>query len=247
MHGFAAELDDIESSCIVEQEASTSKRKLEQENSMDAPAPASARSNYAEYAQPELRTDLVKMVNCEECGAQLPDDVTALQTHRDHHFAQQLNQQLREEQREERQRSRLNATLNTTVSVPSPTAKPAPLKKAKKATGTVATTSAKPINTIAKFLAAKQPLEPPPSCSSSPLELCPECKTYVKSVDMPEHLDFHMARKLQRELNQLEVRTISTANIKKTSPPPRAKGQLNSTLNSATGNKSITQFFTQSN
>ncbi|XP_001985566.2 DNApol-eta [Drosophila grimshawi] len=248
MHGLAAELDDIESSCIVEQEASTSKRKLEQENSMDAPAPASDyRSNYAEYAQPELRTDLVKMVNCKECGAQLPDDVTALQTHRDHHFAQQLNQQLREEQREERQRSRLNATLNTTVSVPSPTAKPAPLKKAKKAAGTVATTSAKPINTIAKFLAAKQPLEPPPSCSSSPLELCPECKTYVKSVDMPEHLDFHMARKLQRELNQLEVRTISTANIKKTSPPPRAKRQLNSTLNSATGNKSITQFFTQSN
>ncbi|XP_064549016.1 DNA polymerase eta [Drosophila montana] len=247
MQGLAAELDEIESSITNLQQPdpdqpSTSKRKLEHDNSKELPASNDFTSTYAEYAQPELRADLISLVKCDECGAQIPDDVKALQTHRDHHYAQQLSRQLRVEQREEMQRSRLN---DTTASFVSPTTKTAPAKKGKKVGGTATTTAPKPINSITKFLAPKQPLEPPPSCSSSPMEICAECKTYIKTVDMPEHLDFHMAKKLQRELNQLEVRTINTSANKKTTSPPTKK-QLNSTLNSTGANNSITKFFTQS-
>lgn len=259
LHGLVAELDEIESSIAESQvpgkpieepepeaeQPSTSKRKFAEVTSND---PQDYKSSYAEYAQPELRADLIRLVKCEECGQQVPDDVQALQMHRDHHFAQQLSRQLRDEQREELQRSRLNST---TASVASPPAsKPTAGKKTKKTggsntTSTTTTTAAKPVNSITKFLTAKQS-EPPPSCSGVNMELCSECKTYIKSVDMPEHMDFHMAKKLQRELNQLEVRTVHAANNKKISPTS-AKKPLNSTLNSTAGNKSIAQFFTQSN
>ncbi|TDG44476.1 hypothetical protein AWZ03_009113 [Drosophila navojoa] len=267
MQDLAAELDEIESNnnkphqenetvppeqssnhnphSEVEVLPSTSKRKLDQENSSEPATATDFTSTYVEYALPELRPELISFVKCEECGAQIPDDVKALQTHRDHHFAQQLNRQLRSEQREEAQRIRLNATTTT---VASPPTKAATAKKAKKASGATATTTTtpKPVNSITKFLAPKQPLEPPPSCSNAPMELCAECKTYVKSVDMPEHLDFHMAKKLQRELNQLEVRTIITSTNKKSTPPPASK-KLNSTLNATSANHSITKFFTQTN
>lgn len=270
MQDLAAELDEIESSNHKPQQTvetvppeeqsinqhphtevealpppeqpSTSKRRLEQENSSEAATLPDFTSTYVEYALPELRPELISFVKCEECGAQIPDDVKALQTHRDHHFAQQLNRQLRSEQREEAQRSRLNATTTT---VTSPPTKAVPAKKAKKASAATATTP-KPVNSITKFLAPKQPLESPPSCSNAPMELCAECKTYIKCVDMPEHLDFHMAKKLQRELNQLEVRTIITSTNKKSTPPPANK-KLNSTLNATAANHSITKFFTQSN
>lgn len=257
MHGLAAELDEIESSIAEsrvpekpieepepDEQPSTSKRKFEEVTSNDPP---DYKSSYAEYAQPELRADLVRLVKCDECGQQIPDDVQALQTHRDHHFAQQLSRQLREEQREELQRSRLKSTTASVAASPAP--KPAAGKKTKKTGGnnttSTTTTAAKPVNSITKFLTAKQS-EPPASCSGVNMELCPECKTYIKSVDMPEHMDFHMAKKLQRELNQLEVRTVHVANNKKVSPTS-VKKPLNSTLNSSAGNKSIAQFFTQSN
>ncbi|XP_034102703.1 DNA polymerase eta isoform X1 [Drosophila albomicans] len=246
MQGLAAELDEIESSAQEQPESekqpSTSKRKFEQVNSSDSVPNSDYKSSYAEFAMPEIRGDLIKMIKCDECDAQIPDDIKALQTHRDHHFAQQLSRQLRVEQREEMQRSRLETT---TTASPSPTAKAAPSKKSKKSAGTTAaTTTVKPVNSITKFLTAKQP-EPPASSSGVQMELCSECKAYIKSVDMPEHLDYHIAKKLQRELNQLEVRTITTSSNKKISPA--AKKQMSSTLNSTPGNKSITQFFSQSN
>ncbi|ALC44947.1 DNApol-eta [Drosophila busckii] len=245
MNDLVAELDEIEASSakveenteILDMQPSTSKRKLEQES----PSQDYTKS-YAEYAQPVLSTDLITMVKCEECGAQIPDDLKALQTHRDHHFAQQLSHQIRNERREEMQRKRLNASTTSTSSPPS---KLTATKKSKKTASTTSVAKTKPGNSITKFLAAKPSSEPPASTSSNPMEHCAECKKYIKSVDMPEHLDYHMAKKLQRELNQLQVRTINLPS-KKVSPTA-AKKQLNSTLNSTTGSKSITQFFTQTN
>ncbi|KAH8372355.1 hypothetical protein KR093_011193 [Drosophila rubida] len=246
---LAAELDEIESSIpsaqqepALDEQPSTSKRKFKQVNTNDSMPKSDYKSSYAEFAMPEIRPDLIRMVKCDECDAQIPDDVKALQTHRDHHFAQQLSRQLRVEQRDEMQRSRLETSTTATSS---PAAKAVPAKKSKKnAAPTTAASTVKPANSITKFLTAKQP-EPPASSSGVQMDLCAECKTYIKSVDMPEHLDYHMAKKLQRELNQLEVRTITTSTNKKISPT--AKKQMSSTLNSTAGNKSITQFFTQSN
>lgn len=246
MHGLAAELDEVESSIpetkvpekiIVEPKTvqpSTSKRKFEE---VSRNSPPDYKSSYAEFAHPELDADLVRLVSCDECGVQIPDDAQTLQSHRDHHFAQHLSRRLRDEQREELQRSRLS---DTTASVASPIRKPGSVKNSKNAGST-----RKPVSTITKFLTARHP-EPPASCSGVNMDLCAECKTYIKSVDMPEHLDFHIAKKLQRELNQLEVRTVHPTNNKKISPTS-VKKPLNSTLNLRASNKSIAQFFTQSN
>lgn len=240
MHGLAGELDKIESRIPETQvtkkpiekpevaQPSTSKRKLEE---VARKCPSGYKSSYAEFAQPELRADLIRMAKCDECGVHIPDDFQALQMHRDHHFAQQLSRRLQDEQREE---------MHTAASVSLPTSKPASCKVSKKAASTK-----KSVNSITKFLTARQP-DPPTSCNGVNTELCSECKAYVKCVDMPEHLDFHIAKKLQRELNQVEVRTVHVANSKKMSPTS-VKKPLNSTLNTRAGTKSIAQFFTQSN
>lgn len=244
MHGLAAELDEVESSIpetkvpekiIVEPETvQINKRKFEE---VSRNSPPDYKSIYAEFAHPELDADLVRLVRCDECGVQIPDDAQILQSHRDHHFAQQLSRRLRDEQREELLRSRLS---DKTASVASPIRKAGSVKNSKNAGST-----RKPVSTITKFLTARQP-EPPASCSGANMDLCAECKAYIKSVDMPEHLDFHIAKKLQRELNQLEVRTVHATNNKKISPTS-VKNPLNSTLNLRAGNKSIAQYFTQSN
>ncbi|XP_052848345.1 DNA polymerase eta [Drosophila gunungcola] len=216
---------------------STSKRKFDELDSSDK----NYKQSYAEFAVPELRTDLLPMVKCDQCGASIPDDVRSLQTHRDHHFAQELSQQLRSNEREERMQSRQKVSP-----------KPTPPKKVKKTagSGTVANTTVRSTNSITKFFSTKPTQEPP--SSDSQMQQCTECKAYVKNEDMPEHLDYHVARNLQRELNQQDLRTRTAALGKeKTSPvqPKKQKqGQLNSTIAaSSNGNKTIAQFFSQRN
>ncbi|KAH8325280.1 hypothetical protein KR067_001542 [Drosophila pandora] len=206
---------------------STSKRKFDQ---------VDYKETYAEFAIPELRSDLLPTVKCDQCGAQIPDDVKYLQTHRDHHFAQELSRQLKSEQREERQQCRQKEPP-----------KPTPPKKQKKAAGSGNTTVSQ-TNSIAKFFSAKPTNEPPPS--DVPMEQCSECKAFIKSVDMPEHLDYHVARNLQRELNQQDLRSRTAALEKEKSSPGQSKKQkqLNNTIGGPSrGNKTIAQFFSQTN
>ncbi|EDW40583.1 GL25322 [Drosophila persimilis] len=222
---------------------STSKRKFDQLNNSSS---SSYKESYAEYAVPEIRPDLLPMVKCDQCGAKIPDDVKVLQTHRDHHFAQELSRQMRTEQREKRQKSPKNISP-----------KPTPPKKQKKSAGSASggssSSSTAPANSIAKFFNTKPPAEPP--SSNFPTQQCSECKAYIKSVDMPEHLDYHMAKSLQRELNQQDLRSRAAARSKETTSPGEAKKQkqkqkqLNATIanTSVRGNKPITQFFTQTN
>ncbi|KAH8294127.1 hypothetical protein KR054_008663 [Drosophila jambulina] len=210
-----------------ELQPSTSKRKF---NEVDG----TYKESYAEYAVPELRPDLLPTVKCDQCGAKIFDDIRALQTHRDHHFAQELSRQLKSEQREERQKECRQKEAT----------KPSPPKRPKKV---VTTSSASPGNSIAKFFSVKEP--PPPS--DVPMQQCSECKAYVKSVDMPEHIDYHVARNLQRELNQQDLRTRAAALSKDKTSPAQAKKQkpksLNATIGgSSSGNKTIAQFFSQS-
>ncbi|KAH8239684.1 hypothetical protein KR032_006725 [Drosophila birchii] len=210
-----------------ELQPSTSKRKF---NEVDS----SYKATYAEYAMPQLHFDILPTVKCDQCGAKILDDITALQTHRDHHFAQELSRQLKSEQREERQKEchQKNAT------------KPTPPKKPKKAAGT---STASPSNSIAKFFSVKEP--PPPS--DVPMQQCSECKAYVKCVDMPEHIDYHMARNLQRELNQQDLRTRAATLSKDKTSPAQTKKQKAKAFNvtiggSSSGTKTIAQFFSQS-
>ncbi|KAH8305804.1 hypothetical protein KR059_011044, partial [Drosophila kikkawai] len=212
-----------------ELQPSTSKRKF---NEVDN----SYKESYAEYAVPKLHYDLLPNVTCDQCGAKILDEIKALQTHRDHHFAQELSRQLKCEQREERQKESRQKEAT----------KPTPPKKPKKA---ASTSSASPGNSIAKFFSVK---EPPPPVSDVPMQQCSECKAYIKSVDMPEHIDYHVARNLQRELNQQDLRTRAAALSKEKTSPTQAKKQKSKALNvtiggsSSSGTKTIAQFFSQS-
>ncbi|EDW79041.1 uncharacterized protein Dwil_GK12166 [Drosophila willistoni] len=250
MQGLADELDAIEASSqpeppLTEEElqpssSTSTKRKFEQLETCN-----NYKESYAEYATPELRTDLViPLIKCDDCGAQLPNDPKTLQSHRDHHFAQELSRQLRAEQREEREKNRPKAKQSPTA--PTPQSK----QKAKKSTATAVVNGNA---SITKFLApanAAVAPPPPPANSEFPMQQCDECKTYIKCVDMPEHLDYHMAKKLQRELNQQDMQanrpTPSPGAVKK-----QSSNKLNATLPSASasskGNRTIAQFFSQIN
>ncbi|XP_017013566.2 DNA polymerase eta [Drosophila takahashii] len=216
-----------------ELQPSTSKRKFDE---LDTSA-KNYKESYAEFAVPELRTDLLPMIKCDQCGVNIPDDVKSLQTHRDHHFAQELSRELRSNEREERMQSRQKVSP-----------KPTPSKKIKKtsASGT-SSSSARPTNTIAKFFSVKAAEQPP--SSDAQMQQCTECKAFIKNVDMPEHLDYHVARNLQRELNQQDMRTRTAALGKEKTSPAQQKNkkQLNATIaGSSSGNKTIAQFFSQS-
>ncbi|XP_017023105.1 DNA polymerase eta [Drosophila kikkawai] len=212
-----------------ELQPSTSKRKF---NEVDN----SYKESYAEYAVPKMHYDLLPTVECDQCGAKIFDEIKALQTHRDHHFAQELSRQLKSEQREDRQKESRQKEAT----------KPTPPKKPKKA---ASTSSASSGNSIAKFFSVK---EPPPPVSDVPMQQCSECKAYIKSVDMPEHIDYHVARNLQRELNQQDLRTRAAALSKEKTSPAQAKKQKSKALNvtiggsSSSGTKTIVQFFSQS-
>ncbi|XP_017072456.1 DNApol-eta [Drosophila eugracilis] len=215
---------------------STSKRKFDE---IDSSA-RNYKESYAEFAVPELRTDLLPMVKCEQCGTNIPDDVKCLQTHRDHHFAQELSRQLKSNEREEMLQSRQKISP-----------KPTPPKKTKKtaSSGKSSSTTALPTNSITKFFSAKATQDPP--SSDAQMQQCTECKAFIKCVDMPEHLDYHVARNLQRELNQQDLRTRTAALTKERTSPAQSKKQqqkkLNTTGGSSTGTKTIVQFFSQSN
>nr|XP_036671105.1 DNA polymerase eta [Drosophila suzukii] len=218
-----------------ELQPSTSKRKF---NELDSSA-GNYKESYAEFAVPELRTDILPMVKCDQCGANIPDEVKSLQTHRDHHFAQELNRQLRSNEREERMQSHQKVSP-----------KPTPPKKTKKtsASGSISQSTARPTNSIAKFFSVKPTQELP--STDADMQQCTECKTFIKSVDMPEHLDYHVARNLQRELNQQDLRNRTAALSKEKTSPAQSKKQkqLNTTIGGSTsGTKTIAHFFSQSN
>lgn len=44
-----------------------------------------------------------------------------------------------------------------------------------------------------------------------PMERCPDCDRLVAIIDIPEHADFHAARKLHQELNGMPTERISVA------------------------------------
>ncbi|EDX11461.1 DNApol-eta [Drosophila simulans] len=216
---------------------STSKRKFDEIESSGS----NYKESYVEFAVPNLRIDLLPTIKCDQCGANIPDEVKSLQTHRDHHFAQELSRTLRSTEREERTQIRQKISP-----------KPTPPKKSKKTagSGSSSNSTAPPSNSIIKFFSAKPTQEQAPS--DPQMQQCTECKAFIKCVDMPEHLDYHVAKNLQRELNQQDLRTRTAAlNNEKTSPAQTKKQtqkKLNSTISaSSSGTKTIAQFFSQSN
>uniref|UniRef100_A0A1I8NMY4 DNA polymerase eta n=1 Tax=Stomoxys calcitrans TaxID=35570 RepID=A0A1I8NMY4_STOCA len=196
------------------------------------------RSEYAEFALPVFDTKFLQYANCSSCGAKILNDPISIQTHQDLHFAQELSQQQRVEFREQKQ-----AKVCAAKSPP-----PAAGKTKSKKMTTTPNNSQKNNSLkedITKFL--QPPIssnETPPLCSV----ICDICKVPIKPCDIMEHKDFHLAKELQRKLNQLDVRTVD---ITKSISESTRKNLNSSTVikpsKSKAITKPITQFFTQPN
>ncbi|CAD7005951.1 unnamed protein product [Ceratitis capitata] len=215
---------------------------------------ASYETSYAEFAVPELRTDLIQMIKCDTCKADIPSDARSVQLHQDRHIAMQLSQQLRDEYRTE-VKTQLSAKkpANTPV-VPSKKPKKSPVQATKignSKAGTSITKFLKPTAAAATTVVAATtsvPTQPPTeiidlSNDTVDTAVCEECKLTIPTSELEEHKDFHVAKTLQRQLNMLEVRTVSVA--KKSNAP--CNGTLNASQASIKNIKPITQFFSQSN
>ncbi|XP_055586668.1 DNA polymerase eta [Uranotaenia lowii] len=157
------------------------------------------RQTYAEfYRSPVTLPNMEHPQNvqiCSDCGKQVPSK--EMQSHRDFHLALQLSQQQREKFRIEMKQK--FSCSPVTVSKP-------------KTTFNNSKVRGKSL-LIDKFLTANPPTsqsslltEPLHNASASAsMEVCNECRKSICSKDMQEHLDYHIARKIQLELNQRDM------------------------------------------
>lgn len=225
------------------------KRKYEEISESNEQNLKDYRSQYAEFAVPEFRPEFLQFMNCSTCGAKILNDPLSIQTHQDHHFAQELSQQQRHEYRDE-----IRTKINSVKSPPNNTV----ANKKSKKTQPINNAIKKSLNAdITKFLKPSSPLSPSSPSNQIPqaeydstsMEICDICKEPVKFDDILEHKDFHLAKQLQKKLNQLEVHTVE---VVKKSLPESTRKNLNSSIMSSTRSakvtaKPITQFFTHNN
>ncbi|ETN64190.1 DNA polymerase eta [Anopheles darlingi] len=176
----------------------------------------SYKETYAEYSflPPAEKAAAIVTVECEQCGKQIPED--ELLSHQDFHFALQLSQQQREEFRSEfKSKVASNSSTTNTYSKPAQSAPVTPGVK-RQSVATSSTTS------IARFL-SKLPTEPARSSSTSARTndeqqkddeastsgyqhtKCPDCGKMINQLAMGEHMDYHVAKRLQLELNRSEA------------------------------------------
>ncbi|TMW49602.1 hypothetical protein DOY81_005320 [Sarcophaga bullata] len=206
------------------------------------------RLQYAEFATPELRPEYLQFTSCPKCGLKVFNEPNSIQTHNDLHLAQELSQQQRNEFR--------NEVRTKMCSAKSPQSSQKN-KKSKKGSTTAVKKSSFNAN-ITKFL--KPQLEASTESAftmnssqgiennNTSIKICDLCKIPIKIEDILEHNDFHVAKDLQRQLNQLEVHTVS---VVKKQTSETARKSLNSSVNTSPQTnlkiKPITEFFNQYN
>ncbi|KAI8122332.1 DNA polymerase eta [Lucilia cuprina] len=224
------------------------KRKYDAITDNEENKPTDYRSQYAEFAIPEFRPEFLEFTNCSKCGAKILNDSTSIQTHQDHHFAQELSQQQRHEFRDE-----IRTKINSSKSPPNNVNN----KKSKKVQH-LNNSIKKPKNAdITKFLKPStlssssicEQNQSSENSNTKNMEICDICKLPISIDEILEHKDFHMAKDLQRKLNQLEVNTVE---VVKKPVSNLSRKSLNSSMmapsrSSKVTAKPITQFFTQSN
>ncbi|XP_054732862.1 DNA polymerase eta [Anastrepha obliqua] len=211
-------------------------------------------TSYAEFAVPELRTEFLQMTKCEICKVEVPSDARSIQLHQDHHIAMQLSQQLRQEYRTEI-KTQLTANKSTsTAAVPKKKSKKSPVQATKVAGGKIGTSITKFLkpnvvgaatsSNVSESVAASEHAAAPINILDDTVDavICEECKAPIINTELQEHKDFHVAKALQRQLNMLEVRTVSLVK-----PNTACNSALNTTHSSIKNSKPITQFFSQSN
>uniref|UniRef100_A0A1Q3EY70 DNA polymerase eta n=1 Tax=Culex tarsalis TaxID=7177 RepID=A0A1Q3EY70_CULTA len=158
------------------------------------------RSTYAEFQCPgqqqlPIPTVSVPSKPCPECGKSVPEHT--LQSHMDFHVALHISQQQREEFRKEI-KQKLNSPAAATAAAVPKTTKPAtsqtPKAKSRKAQ-------------IDRYLTSTVQKT---TNTSQDATKCEDCGKLIALEAVQEHSDFHAAKKLQLELNRMEMRTVAT-------------------------------------
>uniref|UniRef100_A0A0A1XKP3 DNA polymerase eta n=1 Tax=Zeugodacus cucurbitae TaxID=28588 RepID=A0A0A1XKP3_ZEUCU len=214
-------------------------------------------ATYAEFAVPELRAEFIQLTKCATCNANIPSDARSMQLHQDHHIAMQLSQQIRDEYRTE-VKTKLSAQKSTaTAAATNKKPKKSPVQSTKAANskaGTSITKFLKPTatsTTTATTTTNATSLVAPATVVIDLLDatvldtvVCEECNLPIATTQLQEHKDFHVAKALQRQLNMLEVRTVSPVAKKSNALSNKSLNLSHASVKTA---KPITQFFSQSN
>ncbi|XP_050345009.1 DNA polymerase eta isoform X2 [Nymphalis io] len=141
----------------------------------------------------------IETVDCLECGKPVPLD--KFDEHADYHIALKF----REEEREELRKTKEKVTLKE------------PNRSVKKNLQEFNKNEAKP--SISRFFTKFD--------ITAPMKMCTECGEKVAIEKFSEHLDFHEAQKLSRELNKKTINSYASSSIKRqrmsTSPIKKTK------------------------
>lgn len=203
---------------MAEIEANNQSIQISSRTETDSPVPSTSskpdyKQTYAEFYLPNAELNLPK-VQCEQCDQKVFEH--ELQVHTDGHLAFQLNQE---------QRNEFQSQLKRTNPQPSQTSNPS--KKMKTQTSTKVQT---PVNkiTIQKFLVKPSETEQMSNVDADTkenieTEKCSECGKNIAITELFEHMDFHAAQKLHRELLQAE-RATSQLNNNAVKNSPKLNG-----------------------
>uniref|UniRef100_A0A182QTL6 DNA polymerase eta n=1 Tax=Anopheles farauti TaxID=69004 RepID=A0A182QTL6_9DIPT len=161
---------------------------------------------YAEYCYQLAEPSLVT-VDCPQCGKKIPEQ--EFQSHQDFHFALSLSQQQRDEFRND-----LKQKMTAKSAFP---AKRPPKAPASTTTATAGTSAPTTNLSIARFLSKVSPEPAVPHVSNPVIEMankddtvlenhmkCSECGKMIHMQSITEHNDYHVAKRLQQELNRIE-------------------------------------------
>ncbi|XP_058819374.1 DNA polymerase eta [Topomyia yanbarensis] len=188
-------------------------------NSTDQTAYDDYRHTYAEYCQVPNVPEIIFKA-CPECGKSIPE--REAQAHLDFHLALQLSEKQREEYRNE---------LKCKFSSPKVKDKiPTPTMKTK----------------LTQFLS---PIVVQSTTTSTMSEKCAECGKLIATENLSDHMDYHVARKLQLELNQLEMRTVTVPMTQTskaiTTAGNKRKRSTNDKHNQSVKVNNLTSYFTK--
>ncbi|XP_032513926.2 DNA polymerase eta [Danaus plexippus] len=197
---FEDDPDDVTRVVNMRQLLKTSEAKLEDVEDGDRAQTGTSPIEPERNKSPDINS-----VECSECGKTVSLD--KFDEHSDYHLALKLREEMRQEVRREQ---------NRTKSVLSETNKNSPNKKE---TPEKQCTRSDNVPSIVNFFTKFD--------RSIETKLCAECGKKVPINKLPEHLDFHEAQKLSREINnRSSVVNVTSAKRKRKSSSPVKKNKV---------------------
>lgn len=232
----------------------------------DHPEPAAEPSvpdykqTYAEFQRPDTFALPISMITCTQCNKPIRE--TEMQTHTDAHLAFQLSQ-------EQRVQFRSQLLTNTKPSVSTPPPKRPKTSNTSSVTAKATTTTSLSID---KFLVKKDKsfesdksfqgseastsLNEPSTSGTQveEVEKCSECDKSIPISEIIEHMDYHVAKNLQEELQREDAGShIARSDISHNNNNSTKKSKSNNVKSKKGGGaksnvanvKSVASFFTK--